>query len=227
MTVCIAALYDNGKGCVLVSDTMVTAHFPMGYEFENEEVGKIVRVNDSISVYALIAGDVLFANEVIEAVRKEVNSQGVTATPVIAELFRKSYQDMRRQHIIRTELEPRGLDISTYYQSHKNIFPQIVQFIDNAFTKFNPGVGFIVAGQGETTCHIFNIANPGDSICTDPIGYTAIGSGAPHAMYSLTEANYRKSMNREAVEDLVKKAKERSEVAPGVGRGTKIEIVSV
>ena len=225
MTVCIAALYDNGKGWVLASDQMTTAHFPIGYEFENDEVEKIVKVAESISVYAMIAGDVLFANEVIKAVRKEVSSQGVTATPVIAELFRKSYQDIRRQHIIRNELEPRGLDISTYYLNHKNILPQIVQIIDNAFVRFNPRVEFIVAGQGETTCHIFSIANPGDSTCADPIGYTAIGSGAPHAMYSLTEANYRKSMSREAVEELMKKAKERSQVAPGVGTDTKIVII--
>lgn len=225
MTVCIAALYDNGKGCVLASDQMTTAHFPIGYEFENDEVEKIAKVAESISVYAMISGDVLFANEVIEAVRKGVNSQGITATPVIAELFRKSYQDVRRQRIIRNELEPRGLDIPTYYQSHKNLLPQIVQIIDNAFTRFNPRVEFIVAGRGETACHIFSITNPGDSTCTDPIGYTAIGSGAPHAMYSLTEANYRKSMNKEAVEDLIKKAKERSEVAPGVGKATKIVIV--
>jgi len=41
MTVCIAALYDDGKGCVLTSDQMTTAHFPIGYEFESDEVEKL------------------------------------------------------------------------------------------------------------------------------------------------------------------------------------------
>lgn len=42
MTICIAALYKNGEGCILASDRMVTVHFPMGYEYENEEVKKII-----------------------------------------------------------------------------------------------------------------------------------------------------------------------------------------
>lgn len=222
MTVCIAALYDNGKGCVLVSDQMITAHFPIGYEFENEEVEKIVQVSPPVSVYALISGDVLFANEVIEGARKEIATQGITVASGIAELFRKSYQNVRRQRIIRNELEPRGLDISTYYQNHKNFFPNIIQLIDTAFKTYNPRVEFIVAGQGETGCHIFSIVNPGDSICHNPIGYVTIGTGAPHAMYSLIESSYKKSMDKETVEKLLKKAKQRSEVAPGVGRETRI-----
>jgi len=225
MTVCIAALYENGKGCILASDQMTTAHFPIGYEFENDEVEKIVKVSDSISVYALISGDVLFANEVIEGARKEITAQGITVTAGIAEIFRKSYQAVRIQRIIRNELEPRGLDIPTYYQNHKNILPQIIQLVDNAFKTYNPRVEFIVAGQGETACQIFSVVNPGDSTCHNPIGYAAVGSGAPHAMYSLIESNYKKSLDKTKVKDLVEKAKQRSEVAPGVGKDTQVIVI--
>ena len=37
MTVCIAALYGSGEGVALASDRMVTAHIPIGYEFEYGE----------------------------------------------------------------------------------------------------------------------------------------------------------------------------------------------
>lgn len=225
MTVCIAALYENGKGCILASDQMTTAHFPIGYEFENDEVEKIVKVSDSISVYALISGDVLFANGVIGEARKEITTQGITVTAGIAEIFRKSYQAVRIQRIIRNELEPRGLDMPTYYQNHKNILPQIIQLVDNAFKTYNPRVEFIVAGQGETASQIFSIVNPGDSTCHNPIGYATIGSGAPHAMYSLIESNYKKSLDKTKVKELVEKAKQRSEVAPGVGKDTQVIIV--
>lgn len=225
MTICIAALYDGGKGCVLASDQMTTAQIPIGYEFENDEVEKIVKVRDCADVYALIAGDVLFANEVIEAVRNEANLQGITATPVLAELFRKSYQELRRLHIIRNELEARGLTIDSYYQNHQQILPPIVQMIDNAFTSCDPRVELIVAGIGDTLCNIFSVMNPGDSTCHDPIGFAAVGSGAPHAMYSLIESNYRKSMDKPTVENLVKQAKQRSEVAPGVGSATKLVVI--
>ena len=225
MTICIAALYENGKGCVLASDQMTTAHFPIGYEFENEEVKKIIKVRETSGVYLLTAGDVLFANEVLEAVRKEVDEKGVTATPVIAELFRKHYQIVRKGHIIRNELEPRGLTIESYYQTQQRIVQPIVMMIDKALKSGNPRTELIVAGFGEVSCSVFSIMNPGDLFCHDAIGFAAVGSGGPHAVYSLIESGYKKSMDAKTVYELVEKAKQRSEVAPGVGRGT--EIMSV
>lgn len=222
MTICIAALYENGKGCVLASDQMTTAHFPIGYEFENEEVKKIIKVRETTVAYLLIAGDVLFANEVLEAVRKDVDAKGTMATPIIAELFRQHYQNVRKQHIFRTELEPRGLTLDSYYQSQQRLFPPIVQLIDNALKTGNPRTELLVAGLCESSCSIFSIVNPGDLFCHDAIGFMAIGSGAPHAVYSLIESGYKKSMDEHTVHELVEKAKLRSEVAPGVGKGTEI-----
>src|SRR4030042_6012620 len=220
MTICIAALYENGKGCVLASDQMTTAHFPIGYEFENEEVKKIIRVSDTTSAYVLTAGDVIVAHEVLAGVRRDVVAKSITATPVIAELFRQHYQNVRKQHIVRNELEPRGLTLDSYYQSQQRLFPPIVQFIDNALRTGNPRTELIVVGLCESAFSIFSIVNPGDLFCQDAIGFTAIGSGAPHAVYSLIESGYKKSMDEHTVHELVEKAKRRSEVAPGVGRGT-------
>jgi len=225
MTICIAALYEDGKGCVLASDQMTTAHFPIGYEFENEEVKKIIKVREVAVAYLLFAGDVLFANEVLEAVRKDVDAKGITATPIIAELFREHYQNVRKQHIIRTELEPRGLTLDSFYAAHQRLVLQVVQLIDNALRTGNPRTELIVAGFSESCCSIFSIVNPGDLFCHDAIGFVAVGSGAPHALYSLIESGYKKSMDEQTVHKLVEQAKHRSEVAPGVGRGT--EILSV
>ena len=222
MTICIAALYDNGSGCVLASDQMITAHFPIGYEFERPEVEKIVQIIDPISVYSLISGDVLFANEVIDEARKQITSTKMKETCDIAEAVRNSYQLVRRRRIVRNELEARGLDITTYYQTQQRLVIAIVQMIDNAFKTYNPRVEFIIAGKDESLCHIYTVTSPGDSICHDCIGYAAIGTGAPHAIYALIESNYSKSMEKATVEEIVKKAKKRSEVAPGVGKETTI-----
>ena len=222
MTICIAALYENGKGCILASDQMTTAHFPIGYEFENEEVKKIIKVRDTAVAYVLTAGDVLFANEILEAVRKEVDEKGITATSMIADLFRQHYQNIRRQRIVQNELEPRGLSLDSFYQMQQRLFPPIVQFIDNALKTWNPMTELIIAGLCETSCSIFSVINPGNLFCHDAIGFAAIGSGAPHAMYSLIESGYKKSMDKKAVRELVEKAKIRSEVAPGVGKKTEI-----
>jgi len=225
MTICIAALYENGKGCVLASDQMTTAHFPLGYEFENEEIKKIIKVRETTVAYLLSAGDVLFANEVLEAVRKDVDSKGITVTPIIAELFRQHYQNVRKQHIIRNELEPRGLTLDSFYAAHQRLLPQLVMMLDTALKMANPRTELVVAGFSESCCSIFSIVNPGDLFCHDAIGFAAVGSGGPHAVYSLIESGYKKSMDAKTVYELVEKAKHRSEVAPGVGRGT--EIISV
>ena len=222
MTICIAALYENGKGCVLASDQMTTAHFPIGYEFENEEVSKIIKVREATVAYLLAAGDVLFAHEVLEGVRKEADEKGITATPAVAEVFRGHYQKVRRQHVVRAELEPRGLTLESYYQSQQRLVQPIVMMIDSALKSFNPRTDLIVAGFGEVCCSVFSIVNPGDLFCHDAIGFAAVGSGGPHAVYSLIESGYKKSMDAKTVYELVEKAKKRSEVAPGVGRGTQM-----
>ena len=67
MTVCIAALYENGKGAVLASDHMITANIPIGYEFENDETSKIYALNDD--TYVLSAGNVLFGDQIVQSSR--------------------------------------------------------------------------------------------------------------------------------------------------------------
>jgi hypothetical protein len=225
MTICIAALYENGKGCVLASDQMTTAHFPIGYEFENDEVKKIVKVRETVVAYLLTAGDVLFANAILEAVRKDVDEKGFTTTSLVAELFRQHFQNVRRQHVIQQELEPRGLNIKSYYENHQGLVKEVVVMIDKALRSYNPRTELIVAGLVEDKCSIFSIMNPGNLFCHDAIGFAAVGSGAPHALYSMIESGYKKSMDAKKVYELVEKAKKRSEVAPGVGKGT--EMVSV
>lgn len=220
MTICIAALYSNGSGAVLVSDQMITAHFPIGYEFENEEVEKIVKIKDCTQV--LIAGDVLFANEVINSAKRQILHNNIQDFNGIADILRNEYQSMRRNRIIRKELEPRGLDINTYFNLQQRLLSGIIQMIDQSFRTYDPGVEFIVAGKTDTSCHLCTIKNPGELICHDSVGFVTIGSGGPHAIYSLIESGYKKSLNKEAVKEFVLKAKKRSEVAPGVGRETKL-----
>lgn len=222
MTICIAALYDNGNGCVLCSDQMVTAHIPIGYEYESDDVDKIIAICNASPIHALIAGDVLAANEMIDLAKKEIQSLGITTTSGIAELLRKAYQTVRRNVIIQNELETRGLDLPTFHGMHQRLLPSIVQMVDRAFIEFNARVDFVLAGKDEAKCGIYSISNPGDMSCHNPIGYAAVGSGAPHAIYSLIGAGYKKSMDKETVEKVVKEAKERSEVAPGVGHTTKL-----
>ena len=221
MTVCIAALYDSGEGVALASDRMVTAHIPIGYEFEYDEHTKIVELAGSQSVYALVAGDVLRAHEILNVAQAEMAQRdgGVTASEA-AEVIRKSYQQVRLNCIVHWELEPRGLDLGSYYGRQQQLSQQIVQMIDQAMCNTNLGVEVIVAGPSGQAYTIHTVLNPGTVVDNSAIGYAAIGSGSPHALFSMIEESYTASLGRDDVVELVGKAKKRSEVAPGVGRET-------
>ena len=226
MTVCIAALYGDGAGVVLASDRMVTAHIPIGYEFENKENTKIVELDEAASVFALIAGDVLRGNEIFDLAKTELTPKdGGCPASEVAEIVRSSYQKVRLRNIIHRELEPRGLDLNNYYGRHQTLSPQVVQMIDQALSSFDFRVEILVAGSNSRAHTIYTILNPGTIHNNSSIGHGAIGSGAPHALYSLIEASYTPSLDKDAVVDLVKRAKRRSEVAPGVGKETTMVVI--
>lgn len=120
MTVCIAALYGDGEGVVLASDRMLTAHIPIGYEFEHQENTKIVDLAGANATHALVAGDVLRGNEILK-IAQELMAQrdsGVSASEA-AEIIRGVYQQVRLTNITHQELEPRGLDLNSFYARHQ------------------------------------------------------------------------------------------------------------
>lgn len=98
----------------------------------------------------------------------------------------------------------------------------MVLTIDQSFKTYNPRVDFVIAGKDENSCYIYTITNPGQKVCHNAIGYVAVGSGGPHAIYQFLDSEYKKSMDKEEVIAIVKSAKKRSEKAPGVGRETQI-----
>jgi hypothetical protein len=225
MTVCIAALYEDGKGAILCSDQMATIGFPLMYEYETEDVAKIIELSNQPKTFALVSGNVVYADEIMSNVKGILDKKSGNSVIDIVNIFREQYQNIRRSHVIRTQLEPRGLDLTTYYKMHQTLLAPIAKTIDDALAKWNLKTEFIIAGKDSNLCNMYAIAHPGDILPLNGIGYTAIGSGSIHAMFSMIESKYTKSMSQKEVEDLVLGAKKRSEVAPGVGPLTKTEIL--
>ncbi|TKJ18836.1 MAG: hypothetical protein CEE43_17040 [Promethearchaeota archaeon Loki_b32] len=226
MTICIAALAEDGKKLILAADQMITASIPIAYQFETDDVKKIYEIGEN--VVALTAGNALFAHEIIENSRKKVisaNTESGTPQTVgqIAEIVRKEYQDYRRNMAIRRALEPRGLTIEKYYEKQQSLHPGVIQEIEKALLNDNIGVELIIAGHdSEEKCHIYSITHPGILVSHDALGHACVGIGAPHATYFLIGENYKKTMSKIEVRGLVEEAKRRSEVAPGVGTETTI-----
>jgi len=225
MTVCIVALFDNGKGAVLSSDHMITANIPIGYEFENEATSKIHALTDNS--YALFAGDVLAGDQIVKAARATIAVKGLQYVEEIAEIVQQAYKTIRLSRITERHLEPRGLTLGSYYERQKLLNSVIVEMVDRALVTENIGVDLIVVGPRKKGYSIYIVANPGEATCVDAIGFTAVGSGAPHVLYSFLGSQYKKSLKARQVKDLVLKAKQISEVAPGVGKQTSIKILSL
>jgi 20S proteasome alpha/beta subunit len=229
MTICIGALAEKSKKLVLASDKMITASIPITYEFEKDDVQKIYSINDDCKI--LTAGNALTAYEIIEEVKKIIDKQKVDSNATknieeISELVRITYQNYRRNFVIQRFLEPRGLNLTSYYQNQKNLNPGIVQEIENALVNFSIGVDLLIAGRNlDEICHLYSVIHPGTLSCHDALGYTCLGSGAPHALYSLIASQYTKDKNINDVKLYVEEAKRRSEVAPGVGNKTEVILI--
>ena len=183
-------------------------------------------MDDAGSVFALLSGDVLIGNEVLNGARAQLSQrEGSVTAAETAEIVRLTYQQVRLDNIVHRELEPRGLTLVSYHGEQQTLSPNIVQIIDQAMASANLGVEVLVAGVNGHTHTIHTILNPGTIHHNSSIGHGAIGTGAPHALYSLIENSYRPSMDKESVVKLIKSAKKRSEVAPGVGQQTTLLVI--
>ena len=226
MTVCIAALYENGKGAVLASDRMITANIPpMAYEFESSEASKIHQL--SADSYVLLAGGILHGDSIIRHSQVIISREGYKSVEDLSNTITDTYKETRLKYIEQRYLNPRGLTLDRYYDRQTSLNPGIVQSIDQALLNDNLGVDFLLAGPKGDGFSIYMITNPGIAICVDAIGYGAIGIGAPHAVNYLISNSYKKDHGKSKVEELVARAKEMSQVSPGVGQLTSIRSLPV
>ncbi len=229
MTVCIAVLAEKRRKAVLVADKMITAKIPTPFEFETEDVKKISKVAEN--VYILSAGDTLSANEIVQksakAIRqmKPVRVKYLTVEEV-ADIVRAQYQDYRRSMVVKKQLETRGLSLENYYNRHQDLNQAIIREIDDQLMQYDINAEFIVVGYDDDgICHLFTVNHPGVAMSNDPLGYSCVGSGAPHAMYYLIDSEYSKNWPVGDVKNLALEAKRVSEKAPGVGEKTVIKII--
>jgi 20S proteasome alpha/beta subunit len=227
MTICIAALAENGKKVVVAADQMITANIPIPYQFETGNVPKIYDISDK-NAQILTAGNAIYAYEIVNILIDKIKTdKEIESTEQITELARRIYQDVRRKHVIERFIQTRGLSLDSYLNNQKALHEGVVSEIEKGLQNYNIDVDLIVAGGNTDKCHIYNVSHPGIADCHDPVGYVCVGSGAPHAMYYLIGSKYNKQLGGEEVKKIVSNAKKRSEVAPGVGKETTIQIIEI
>ena len=80
--------------------------------------------------------------------------------------------------------------------------------------------------SGISGAHIHSIDDPGTSQCFDRLGYHAIGSGHRHAILSLVTLQNSTLVDVHRAIFNVYFAKRQSEIAPGVGAGTDMIVIT-
>jgi hypothetical protein len=229
MTICIGALCESSKVCVVAADREITVP-ALSLEFEHHE-GKIEQFGDHCVVMS--SGDALLASEVIKKTRARI---GATDSPTIhqaAEILRDVYMSNHLERAERVILHPRGYTLKEFKErGAQQILSQIYLNIDNLLFNFGIGaVEFLIAGIDNTGAHIFRVHYSGVAggnwlEWCDKLGYRAIGSGLSHASISLSIEGQHQGLGIPDTLYNVYSAKKSAELAPGVGRETDLAIIT-
>ncbi len=173
----------------------------------------------------MFAGNMMFGAAIVELAKKDIKSLGLGNVNGVATSLKNAYTDYRSKFIEQVYLAPRGLSLDSYHQRQGFLNGGLIQAIDNAMMGENIGVEFIVVGPSNAGFGIYIVSHPGVAICMDAIGFCAVGSGEPHATFSLMGSLYRKSVKQSEAEKLVSQAMNMSEAAPGVGKETSRKVL--
>jgi hypothetical protein len=222
MTICIAMLCENNKKLVAVSDRMTT-HEYLSIEFEH---GRLKMDELSCCVLALTAGDALAHTDLFRDVVEEVSLLAIPDVRSVAGKVEETFSSARQTLAEKETLLKAGMSYGDFIDQQQKLNPDLVLGLTRAYQDIELEVEIIVAGVDSSGAHIYSIEDPGIANCCDALGFMAIGSGLPHAVSFITEANYSASISLNEALWLTYEAKRRGERAPGVGsRFTDVAII--
>jgi 20S proteasome alpha/beta subunit len=222
VTVCIAALCraDDGEPrAIVATDRMVTAGDFLEFEHSGS---KMVQLTDKAAV--MVAGNTLDGMRLVNEAAADDLPEHIVA---IATTLGERYGAARLERAEQAALTPHGLSLDSFHGMHRGLNEQVVMLLENQLSQFNLGVELLLAGVDDSGAHIYTNGNPGGGNTNhDPIGWAAIGIGAPHVLSTMAgyvhsaTADYKQTLFR------VYAAKRGAEVAPGVGRETEMAVIS-
>jgi len=221
VTICIAAICENGQKVVACADRMITIGM-LSREFEHTR-SKIIPLSKTCLM--MTAGPALRDIDLQKHVLRAISGRAEIKLSEIVSGVKEGYQKARRQKIEELFIKPRGLSLEEFLQSGRGLLPEAGMMIDESLATFDYGLDILVAGIDNEGAHVYYVENPGTSECFDSIGYHAIGSGEPLAISSLIESGYSGSMSLQEAMWAVFEAKKRSENAPGVGKAADFTII--
>jgi len=229
MTICIAAICDNGKTCVISADKEITLP-GAALEFEHKE-SKIDVLSKTCAVMS--SGDALLAAEVIGKTRSTLPQGKDHSILSIAEKLRDTFIAIHLERAESVFLIPRGLTFKEFREKGAQQLPlPVFQEIQNQL--FNYGINvvdFLIVGVDNSGSHIFRVHYNGVAGGSwlewcEKIGHREIGSGALHSsIYLSLESQYSGTNLSDTIYN-VYSAKKIAELSPGVGPATDMAIIT-
>lgn len=225
MTVCVAALAEDAKAIVLVSDKALTvgaSTLRPALQGEAMGVEKMLPVGSS-GWNALIAGDSTAAERVVSRACNNIDADTSVAGSheTMMDCMKRAYQAVWEESLEDSVLRPRLLskdDIVKRSKELQYLGDELGRDAYEAVRKFSLGTtllvcGFDSAGKG----HIFTVSNPGQSDSHEINGFWAIGIGAETAISRLlwNQADRNDSLHVAVYQAL--EAKGYAEMVQGVG----------
>jgi hypothetical protein len=229
MTVCIAAICDNGQRIVVAADRMLTFMSPLNLEFETEEKKIEQLANGCV---ALASGNTAYATEILQAVKQKIGGNATPEFQAVAEAMkgdyaatkmRKAYETIILHHLGLDfdSFQKKGGTLPAYLKPQAQTFQQMIALSG----QFNLQVDILLAGIDDVGAHLCLVTHPGTLLSLERQSYSAIGSGGIHATIYLSLSAHTSHKGLLETVWNVFAAKKAAEVAPGVGRGTDLVVV--
>lgn len=236
LTVCIAAVCDDGRIVLGASDRMLTSG---DIEFEPSvpagmPSSKILPLGGSLSI--MTAGHAGLHAEIYEMLYPIVQSEaakhkdrGLPITEALR-LYVECYNRAKLQRAASAVLAPFGLNHAAFLTKQEGMSESFLAGITQAMLDFQmPCIEAIISGVDGPPlqmAHIYVLSNgDGSTIdfrCDDSIGFAAIGIGARHAESQFMLAGHSRFSTFPETLLRLYSAKKKSEIAPGVGKETDI-----
>jgi len=191
MTVCIAAIAEEGKKLILAADNMMT-HIVgnnVQYQREDPDYKKIIKLNNN--VYALAAGVLHVISPVIAAVIPDVKS---TSTPQeVAEILRAKLQDFYIKKAEEEILKPLLINLQIFREQQRGLSDTLLSQVLTKLGNFNLDINIVIAGINQQTgnAYIGMVAGNGFLLDKTLDGAVTNGSGGELARFSILLSDYK------------------------------------
>jgi|GEM_PF-2007058 20S proteasome alpha/beta subunit len=212
MTVCVAALAENGKKAVLVADKLVTNKGLLPYQMDMA-ADKIIKINNDVMV--MYCGGITDTSIIIENSIKNIGKNKWVSD--VAKLINEKHLEYLLEVLSQAQLKTRGIkDVNEFYKEYiLKLDKDTRKSIDEVLTThtLNSAPQFIVCGkEGDGIYRIYWLGNNPRVIPTlMTINYSTIGSGSGYANFSIIQSKYNKSLTVTQVKELLMRAKKEAE----------------